>query len=330
MKTPQFIQIYHENADAIRQELLQGLSTSAASGGAVTSPKFLYDALGSRLFEAITELPEYYPTRTEAAIFRTHGLAMAAQVPKGATLVDLGAGNCAKASSLFECFAPTRYVAVDISVDFLRGALECLQRQYPSLDMVGVGLDFSQTLELPPEAGAADDSPRVLFYPGSSIGNFTPQQALDFLQQARQACGPIAGSGLLIGVDLVKGVAELEAAYDDALGVTAAFNRNLLSHINRLVGSDMRLADWGHRAIFNTGESRIEMHLVAQRALTVLWPGGQRHFDQGEQIHTENSYKWTIEGFSQLLREAGFAEPLVWTDGTDPAQGRFAVMWARA
>jgi L-histidine Nalpha-methyltransferase len=330
MKIPRFVQLYHESADAIRQELLQGLSANPAPGGAVTSPKFLYDALGSRLFEAITELPEYYPTRTEAQIFRTHGLAMAQLVPPGATLIDLGAGNCAKAASLFERFAPARYVAVDISVAFLRGALECLQRQYPALDMVGVGLDFSQTLALPPEAGTPGTSPRVLFYPGSSIGNFTPDEALVFLRQARQACTPVAGSGLLIGVDLVKGTAELEAAYDDALGVTAAFNRNLLSHINRLVGSDLRLADWGHRAIFNTRESRIEMHLVAQTALTVRWPGGQRHFSQGEHIHTENSYKWTIEGFSQLLREAGFAQPVVWTDAPDPAQGRFAVLWAGA
>ena len=330
MKTPQFVQICQEDAQAIAEELIRGLMTPDTEGGAWISPKFLYDAMGSRLFEAITELPEYYPTRTEAQIFNTHGMAMAALMPRKATLIDLGAGNCSKAAGLFEPLAPTRYVAVDISVEFLRSALTHLQREYPSLDMVGVGLDFSGALDLPAEAGPSDAGPRILFYPGSSIGNFTPEQALVFLKQVRAACGPVAGSGLLIGVDLLKDTAELEAAYDDALGVTAAFNRNLLLHINRLVGSDLRLADWAHRAIFNTAQSRIEMHLVAQRSLTVRWPGGSRSFAQGAYIHTENSYKWTLAGFSQLLSEAGFAEPSVWTDASTVEGGRFAVLWAPA
>ena len=330
MKTPRFVQLHHDSAEVIRHELLKGLTDNPQPVGAAVSPKFLYDALGSRLFEAITELPEYYPTRTEAAIFRDHAQAMAQCVPTAATLIDLGAGNCGKAASLFGVFAPARYVAVDISVDFLRGALECLQRQYPGMDMVGVGLDFSHALDLPPEAGDPSAGPRVLFYPGSSIGNFTPVQALAFLRQVRQACGPVAGSGLLIGVDLVKDAAELEAAYDDALGVTAAFNRNLISSVNRLVGSNMRLPDWAHHALFNAVDSRIEMHLVAQRDLSVQWPGGSRAFSQGERMHTENSYKWTVAGFSQLLQEAGFASPVVWTDAPTPALGRFAVMWAGA
>jgi dimethylhistidine N-methyltransferase len=323
MKTPEFLQIHHDDHAAIREELIQGLSAAQAH----TSPKFLYDALGSRLFEAITELPEYYPTRTEAAIFKAHGAAMAACVPAHATLIDLGAGNCNKAAALFDRFAPKRYVAVDISVDFLRSALECLQRQYPELDMMGIGLDFSSSLQLPALAGSAQD-PRILFYPGSSIGNFTPEQALNFLRDAHQACGNAAGSGLLIGVDLVKDRAELQAAYDDALGVTAAFNRNLLPHINRVVGSDLRLADWRHMALFNPQDSRIEMHLLANRDLTVTWPGGSRDFAKDERIHTENSYKWTVASFSALLQEAGFAKPQVWTDASDPALGRFAVMWA--
>jgi dimethylhistidine N-methyltransferase len=330
MKTPHFVQLHHDSTQAIRLELLKGLSANPQTGGAEISPKFLYDALGSRLFEAITELPEYYPTRTEAAIFRQHASAMAGELPRAVTLIDLGAGNCAKAASLFDWLAPTRYVAVDISVAFLRGALDLLQRQHPTMDLVGVGSDFSHTLALPPEAGDPNADPRVLFYPGSSIGNFTPAQALVFLRQVHAACGTVAGSGLLIGVDLVKDTAELEAAYDDALGVTAAFNRNLIANVNRLVGSDMRLADWAHLALFNTKDSRIEMHLVAQRDLTITWPGGARTFSQGERIHTENSYKWTVSGFSQLLRDAGFAEPVVWTDATTPDQGRFAVMWAKA
>jgi L-histidine N-alpha-methyltransferase len=329
MKTPRFIQRHHHDEAAVREELLRGLLAPHA----VTSPKYLYDALGSRLFEAITELPEYYPTRTEAAIFADCGDAMAACVPKGASLIDLGAGNCAKAASLFGRFVPSRYVAVDISVDFLRHALESLQRQYPALDMVGVGLDFSAGLALPPEVVEGDEAPRLLFYPGSSIGNFTPDEALAFLRSVRMACGPVAGSGLLIGVDLVKDPVELQAAYDDALGVTAAFNRNLLPHINRLAGTDFRLADWRHAALFDTALSRIEMHLEAVQAVTVCWPGGERRFAEGERrfaagerIHTENSYKWTLDGFAQLLHSAGFASSRHWTD---PA-ARFAVFWADA
>ncbi len=320
MKNPQFVQRHHEDLARVRTELLEGLQAPAAH----TSPKYLYDALGSRLFEAITELAEYYPTRTEAAIFAAQGQAMAQVIATGATLIDLGAGNCAKAASLFGVVQPKRYVAVDISVEFMRKALNTLQYQHPAMDMVGVGLDFSAGLALPPEAGAAEDGPRVLFYPGSSIGNFTPPEALDFLRSVRAACGPVAGSGLLIGVDMVKDSAELEAAYDDALGVTAAFNRNLLLHINRMVGTDFALPDWAHVALYNAAASRIEMHLQATRSVTVRWPGGERSFAQGERIHTENSYKWTLEGFAALLKDAGFATTTAWTD---PAQ-RFAVFWA--
>ena len=320
MKTPLFVQLHHDDQAAVRAELLQGLRAPQAH----TSPKYLYDALGSRLFEAITELPEYYPTRTEAAIFDAHSAAMAACVPAGATLIDLGAGNCHKAARLFGPLAPRRYVAVDISVEFLRNALESLQRQHPQLDMVGLGLDFSAGLTLPPEAGAAGEGPHVLFYPGSSIGNFTPAEALAFLRSVHGACGPVAGSGLLIGVDLVKGTAELEAAYDDALGVTAAFNRNLLPHINRLAGTDFALADWRHVALYDEALARIEMHLQAVRAATVRWPGGERVFAAGERIHTEHSYKWSVPRFAQLLQDAGFALHQHWTD----AGGRFAVFWA--
>lgn len=320
MKTPRFVQHHHESLAHVRAEVLAGLLAPEAQ----VSPKYLYDALGSRLFEAITQLPEYYPTRTEASIFEAHGAAMGACVPQGATLIDLGAGNCAKAASLFGVLAPSRYVAVDISVDFMRCALESLQYEHPELDMVGVGLDFSAGLVLPPEAGPAHQGPRVLFYPGSSIGNFAPADALAFLCSLRAACGPVAGSGLLIGVDLVKETAELEAAYDDALGVTAAFNRNLLLHLNRLVGSNFALRDWAHLAHYNVAESRIEMHLQATRSATVRWPGGKRNFAQAERLHTENSYKWTLDGFARLLAEAGFAKTTAWTD---PDQ-RFAVCWA--
>lgn len=319
IRAPRFVQLHHEDRAAVRDELLRGLRAAPA----FTAPKYLYDALGSRLFDAITELPEYYPTRTEVGIFAVHGPAMARQLPAGATLVDLGAGNCEKAARLFEVLRPSRYVAVDISVDYLRHALACLQRQFPALDMVGVGMDFSQSFALPPEAGSVDEGPRVLFYPGSSIGNFTPDEALAFLRQAHGAC---AGGGLLIGVDLVKPADILEPAYDDALGVTAAFNLNLLLHINALVGSDFRVVDWRHVAFFNPADSRIEMHLEARRGLTLRWPGGERRFAAGERIHTENSYKWQPADFDALLRRAGFAGTRHWTD----ERGWFAVFAAQA
>jgi len=275
-------------------------------------PKFFYDALGSRLFDAITELPEYYPTRTEAAIFADHGDAIAAAVHaalgRGATLVDLGAGNCEKAERVFGAFAPGRYVAVDISAGYLRTTLERLQQRHPALDVVGVGIDFSARLALP--AGLVD-APALLFYPGSSIGNFAPTDALRLLREAREAA---RGGALLIGVDLVKPADVLESAYDDALGVTAAFNLNLLRHLNRLLGTDFDVRDWRHVAFFDAAASRIEMHLQARRALAVRWPGGGRGFDAGERIHTEDSYKWTLAGFEALLREAGFARVQAWTD----------------
>ncbi len=316
VRQPAFIQLHHDSRDAVREELLQGLQAAAAS----ISPKFLYDALGSRLFEAITELPEYYPSRTEASIFAAHGQEMAALAPMQATLVDLGAGNCEKAAALLAVLRPARYVAVDISVDFLRATLLRLQQRHPELDVLGLGMDFSSELNLPSQVG---EGPRLLFYPGSSIGNFTPSQALKFLTQARTAC---QGGGLLIGVDLLKPLPILEPAYDDALGITAAFNRNLLHHVNRLVGSNFEVEHWAHRAFFNPSLSRIEMHLQAQQEVLVSWPGGQRHFVEGQRIHTENSYKYRHEDFADLLLEAGFSPIRVWQD----QQAWFAVFWAQA
>ena len=305
MASPRFIQLYQEDSAALRQELARGLLARPA----MVAPKFLYDALGSRLFDAITELPEYYPTRTERAIFDAHAAAMAALVGPGRTLIDLGAGSCQKAARLFDTMQPARYVAVDISVDYLRQALTLLQRQHPRIEMLGVGADFSASLVLPPEAGGGE---RLLFYPGSSIGNFTPEQALRLLRQMRTAGG--AGGALLIGVDLVKARPVLELAYDDPLQVTAAFNLNLLRRLNALLGCDARIEDFAHVALFNEADSRIEMHLQARRDVTLRWPGGERRIAAGERIHTENSYKYSVEAFDGLLREAGFRHTTCWTD----------------
>ena len=314
-RTPRFIQSWFDDADVGRTAARAALAARRAS----VAPKFFYDRLGSHLFEAITELPEYYPTRTEAAIFAAHGAEMAAAIGSGMALVDLGAGNCAKAATLFALLEPARYVAVDISVDFLRDALRRLQREHPQIAMAGLGQDFATTLEVPNEL--IDGMRPVFFYPGSSIGNFTRPEALALLARVRERSD---GGGLLIGVDLVKPREALEAAYDDALGVTAAFNRNVLQHLNRLIGSDFDPRQWRHVAFFNEAEARIEMHLEARESLAVTWPGGGRHFAAGERLHTETSCKYTVDGFTSLLVEAGFATTRHWID----ERGWFAVFWA--
>lgn len=217
-----------------------------------------------------------------------------------------------KAGALFGVLNPKQYVAVDISVDFLRQALAELQLHFPGLRMLGVGTDLSAGISLPsmvPREG------RLFFYPGSSIGNFTPADALVFLSQIKEQCD--RGGGLLIGVDLIKSATILNAAYDDPLGVTAAFNLNLLNNINGLIGSDFAVGDWRHRAFFNAALSRIEMHLEARREVTVKWPSGGRRFAEGERIHTENSYKYALADFRDLLVRAGFTRVQSWTDEND-------------
>jgi dimethylhistidine N-methyltransferase len=211
-------------------------------------------------------------------------------------------------------------VAVDISEDYLQQALASLRRQFPALRMTGVGLDFAQHLALPP---GLLQGPALVFYPGSSIGNFSPDHALRLLRQAQVLSG---GGALLIGADLLKPTAVLEAAYDDELGVTAAFNLNLLSHLNARIASNFRVRDWRHVALFNAAESRIEMHLEARHALHVQWTGGGRDFAAGERIHTENSHKWAPGDFEALLRDAGWRQVQRWTD----AAGWFGVFAARA
>jgi dimethylhistidine N-methyltransferase len=313
---PAFLQLFEPDAAALRDELLQGLQAPQAR----VAPKFLYGPLGSVLFDAITLLDEYTPTRSEASLFAAHGPAMAAACGRQRPLVDLGAGNCAKAASLFALLQPSQYVAVDISVDFLRQSLTRLQQAHPALPMLGLGLDFSPQLVLPDAVAAG---PRTLFYPGSSIGNFTPDAALVFLRQVHTAC---AGGCGLIGVDGVKSAALLEAAYDDALGVTAAFNLNLLRNVNTVLGADFDPRQWRHVAHYNGADSRIEMHLEARMALTLRWPGGARPFAAGERIHTENSCKYHPGDFKALLHDAGFGAVQVWTDD----RGGFSVFVAQA
>ncbi len=284
------------------------------------APKFFYDAEGSALFERITELPEYYLTRTERAILEAHGAEIGRLVGPGATVIEPGAGNCRKARALCARIAPACFVAIDISADFLHAAVAGLRATLPALDVRVLVADLGAEFSLPPDLPAG---PRLSFYPGSSIGNFDPAPALALLRRLHALSGP--DGALLIGVDLVKDEAVLEAAYDDAAGVTAAFNLNALRHLNRLAGTDFEPAGWRHRARFNRAQSRIEMHLEAADDTLVSWPGGRRRFRRGERIHTENSYKYRADAFAGLLDRAGFRTSTWWTD---PAQW-FAVFLAR-
>ena len=300
------------------RELIAGLQQRPKS----VSPKFFYDATGSALFEQICELPEYYPTRTEIGILTTHAQAIARCIGPRAEIVEFGAGSLRKLRLLLDALdTPLRYTPIDISGEHLLDAAATLRRERPQLDVLPVVADFSGTLSLPsaPERAAS----RVGFFPGSSIGNFAPDEALRLLQ--RMATW-LAGGGLLIGVDLVKDPAELHAAYNDAAGVTAAFNLNLLARANRELGADFELARFAHYAFYNPLVRRIEMHLVSRGAQTVRVAGEHFEFTDGESLHTENSYKYTVDGFRALAREAGFTPEAVWCD----AAQRFAVHWLAA
>lgn len=287
------------------------LAAGLLSEQAQIEPKFLYNTLGSSLFTAITQLPEYYPTRCEAEIYATHAQAMAEHIGTVESLIDLGAGDCVKAERLFPTLQPQRYIPVDISATYLEQAVARLRRTWPDIAITALGLDFSQGLRLPSSVPPAQ---RLFFYPGSSIGNLDPDAALAMLVRIRNQS---PDGGLLVGVDRVKPRDVLEPAYDDALHLTAAFNLNLLRHVNQLLGSDFDVNDWQHRAHFNADDSRIEMHLVARRDLVLKWPGATRVFTAGETIHTENSYKYTVEGFTNLLEQAGFRGIRHWSDQRD-------------
>jgi len=302
---PEFIQIDRASEGQFRTELIAGLIAKSAC----VSPKYFYDALGSKLFAAICELPEYYPTRTEVNIFEKYLNEIVASVGKGATLIDLGAGDCAKAARLFSALQPVQYVAVDISADFLRDSVRHQQQRFPHIQMTGLGMDFSSSMQLPE---VVPSSKRLFFYPGSSIGNFTPVEAVAFFQRLRAACG--ADGGLLIGVDLVKDHDVINAAYNDALGITASFNLNVLLHLNKLLGANFDIRAWRHISFFNAAQSRIEMHLEARHTHTVKWLGGERCFEAGERIHTESSYKYTVVGFEALLQQAGMMVARSWSD----------------
>jgi dimethylhistidine N-methyltransferase len=304
--------------NSLVHDVIAGLSSAPKWMAA----KHFYDTEGSRLFERIMQLPEYYPTRSEMQTLREHAQAIAALIPEGAALVEFGAGSNAKIRLLLEA-APqiAAYVPVDISAEYLEEEAEALRRDFPQLKILPVAADFTKPFELPLKVRAM---PRVGFFPGSTIGNFEPLAAVSFLRNAARILG--AGASFIVGVDLVKNERVLHAAYNDAAGVTAAFNLNLLARINREADADFDLTSFEHRAFFNSARERIEMHLVSRKPQTVTIGAHSFAFEAGETIHTENSYKYTREGFRDLARQAGWIEHALWTD----PDGNFSVRALKA
>jgi dimethylhistidine N-methyltransferase len=286
------------------------------------SPKYFYDARGSQLFDRICELPEYYPTRTELAILETHAREMADLMGPHAEIVEFGAGSLRKVRLLLGAMrSPARYLPIDISGEHLSGAAAALQRDYAGLEVQPVIADYTQRLLLPaPLPGAGR---RIGFFPGSTIGNFTPTEAVQFLSVARQV---LQGGALLLGADLVKDPTVLHAAYNDAEGVTADFNLNLLARANRELGTRFVLEQFAHSAFYNAPLQRIEMHLVSRCRQQVTVAGRVFEFEEGETLHTEHSHKFTIDGLHELARRAGFRPGPVWTD----EQRLFSVHWLEA
>src|ERR1700722_244798 len=275
------------------------------------SPKYFYDAAGSELFEQITLLPEYYPTRTELSILRDRGNAISATVPNGAALVEFGAGATTKVRLLLKQCAFGAYVPVDISGDFLKAQADALRQDFPGLAVYTVAADFTAAFALP-EAIAS--MPKVGFFPGSTLGNFEPHEACAFLRSARAILGE--GAQMVIGVDLEKDERVLYEAYNDAAGVTARFNLNVLCRINRELGGDFDLNAFTHRAIYNRDRHRIEMYLISNKVQTANVLGRNFSFRPGETIHTESSYKYSLERFTALARGSGWTPLKSWTDAS--------------
>jgi dimethylhistidine N-methyltransferase len=273
------------------------------------SPKYFYDATGSELFEAITRLPEYYPTRTELSILRDRGSDIAALIPKGAALIEFGAGATTKVRLLLENCDINAYVPVDISGDFLHGQANALRRDFPGLAVYPVAADFTAPFALPDAVAAM---PKVGFFPGSTLGNFEPHEACTFLRSAREILGK--GAQMIIGVDLEKDERVLYDAYNDAAGVTARFNLNVLVRINRELGGNFDLSAFTHRAIYNRERHRIEMHLISKKSQSVRLLGTSFTFRAGESIHTESSYKYSLDRFAALARGSGWTPRASWTD----------------
>jgi len=300
--------------DCFADNLLAGLARTPKE----IACKYFYDEAGSRLFDRICDLPEYYQTRTETALLTRHAGEIAALMGPQVEIVEFGAGSLRKARILLDALAaPRAYTPLDISGAYLAGVVRSLAADYPALALRPMVGDFSQSLDIP----ALPDNPRRAgFFPGSTIGNFRPEAALALLRRMR--CG-LNGGGLLIGVDLVKDPHLLHAAYNDAAGVTAMFNKNLLARANRELDADFDLNAFAHYAPYNAGAQRIEMYLVSLRRQRVSLRGRLIEFAQGEPLHTEDSHKYTIESFREMACRAGFNPRAVWTD----EERLFSIHW---
>ncbi|MFX4085557.1 L-histidine N(alpha)-methyltransferase [Sphingobium yanoikuyae] len=302
---------------AFRRDILAGLARSPKA----TPPIWFYDRRGSELFEDITDLPEYYPTRTETALLAGHGGDFAAAIGPGRAVVEFGAGSARKTPHLLRAIDPAAYVPIDISGDFLRASSAELASAFPGLPVLPLVGDFTGTLALP---DAIDGLPRLGFFPGSTIGNSEPDTAVDLLRAMRRLLGDEAM--LLIGMDRIKDRDRLIAAYDDEAGVTAAFNRNLLVRINRELEGDLPVDAFAHRAIWNDEKARIEMHLEATEPLHFHVAGQCFHMKAGETIHTESSHKYGARDERLLLRAGGWEPTTEWMD----PDGLFALVLAKA
>jgi dimethylhistidine N-methyltransferase len=299
-----------EAINPFEADVLEGLSRPQKA----LAPKYFYDEVGSALFEDICRTPEYYPTRVETALLAQVAAELAPAIAPGAALVEFGSGASEKTRLILDAAPQVRlYVPIDISVEALAAAADRIAETYPNLRVAPIAADFTRPLR----QAAIEGSPAVIgFFPGSTIGNFTPPEARRFLRDAHTLLGP--GASFLIGVDLVKDLDVLRAAYNDAAGVTAAFNLNLLARMNRELGGDFRLDRFVHRAIWNADLSRIEMHLESLEAQTVRVAGRVFQFGAGETLHTENSHKFTVESFTALALSARWRVQACWTSVDQP------------
>jgi len=297
----------HPDAGDFLEDVRTGLSQPRKS----LPPKYFYDAQGCALFEAICELPEYYLTRAETGLMQSHVGDIARRLGPACALIEYGSGSGRKTRILLAAASPAAYVPIDIARAQLDATAAEIAREFPGLRVVAVCADYMRPFSLPDLEGLGARR-RVVYFPGSTIGNLTPAEAATFLTRAR---GQVkAGGGMLIGVDLRKDASRLHAAYNDARGVTAAFNLNLLARINRELGAGFDLAAFRHRAFYDEALGRIEMHLESTKAQSVTIGGRVLHFREGETIHTENSYKYSIRDFQELARAAGLSPVTCWTD----------------
>lgn len=296
---------YHPEQSDFYGEVVTGLQATPK----VIPPKFFYDEIGSNLFEQICQLPEYYPTRTEQKILSRNAREIAKIVGTHSYILEPGCGSCEKIKILLETLKPKAYVPMDISKDFLQKSAQAISDAYPWLDVHAACVDFTAPMELP---FCPDNENKLAFFPGSSIGNFEPKHAKQFLSQVVDMVGE--GGGMLIGVDLKKDEQLLRDAYNDNAGVTAEFNLNLLSRINEELDANFNLDHFNHHAFYNAEVGRIEMHLVSQKSQKITVGDHIIDFSKGESIHTENSYKYTVKEFQQLASDAGFMPVQVWTD----------------